>query len=92
MIELKTMTNKPKSDEQAATTSINFEESINALEDLVNALENGDLSLEESLSTFEKGIRLTKECQQQLTTAEQKIALLTGDDDNMTAVEFATDK
>jgi len=86
------MTNKPTNDDQKAATSINFEESINALEDLVNALENGDLSLEESLSTFEKGIRLTKECQQQLTTAEQKIALLTGDDDNMTAVEFATDK
>jgi exodeoxyribonuclease VII small subunit len=86
------MTNKQTKDDQTAVTSINFEESINALEDLVNALENGDLSLEESLSTFEKGIRLTKECQQQLTTAEQKIALLTGDDDNMTSVEFATDK
>ena len=66
MIELKTMTNKPKSNDQKAATSINFEESINALEGLVNALENGDLALEESLSTFEKGIRLTKECQQQL--------------------------
>jgi exodeoxyribonuclease VII small subunit len=85
------MTDKPKSNEQAIDTSINFEESINALEALVNALENGELSLEESLTTFEKGIRLTKECQQQLTTAEQKIALLTGDSDSMASVAFTTE-
>ena len=85
------MTNKPKSNEQAVDTNINFEESIHALEELVNALENGDLSLEESLTTFEKGIRLTKECQQQLTMAEQKIALLTSDSDSMDSVTFTTE-
>jgi len=85
------MTNKPKNNEQAVDTNINFEESINALENLVNALENGDLSLEESLTTFEKGIRLTKECQQQLTMAEQKIALLTSDSDSMDSVAFTTE-
>ncbi|MFT6221472.1 MAG: exodeoxyribonuclease VII small subunit [Candidatus Endobugula sp.] len=85
------MTNNLKSNEQAVDTSINFEDSIHALEELVNALENGDLSLEESLTTFEKGIRLTKECQQQLTTAEQKIALLTGDSDSMASVAFTTE-
>ncbi len=85
------MTNNQKSDEQAIDTRINFEDSINALEDLVNVLENGELSLEESLSTFEKGIRLTKECQQQLTMAEQKIALLTGEGDSMSSVAFTTE-
>jgi exodeoxyribonuclease VII small subunit len=86
------MTNKPKSEDQTVGNNINFEESINALEGLVNALENGELSLEESLTTFEKGIRLTKECQQQLTMAEQKIALLTGDGDSMDSVAFTTEQ
>jgi exodeoxyribonuclease VII small subunit len=88
---LNNITNNQKSDEQAIDTRINFEDSINALEDLVNVLENGELSLEESLSTFEKGIRLTKECQQQLTMAEQKIALLTGEGDSMSSVAFTTE-
>ena len=71
--------------------NLSFEESIDALEKLVNSLEEGDLSLEESLDAFEKGIRLTKECQQQLSVAEQKVALLSGDGDDMQLVEVDTD-
>ena len=66
----------------------NFEASINELEKMVDALETGDLSLEESLSAFEKGIKLTKECQEQLTIAEQKVAMLVGDGDDLALVDF----
>ena len=43
--------------------SVGFEQSLNELQALVERLESGDLSLEESLSTFEQGISLTRECQ-----------------------------
>lgn len=66
----------------------NFEESIHELEALVNALESGDLPLEESLAVFEKGIKLTKECQQQLSAAEQKVQQLIGDEENMQLIDF----
>ena len=68
--------------------NLSFEESIEALEELVNSLEEGDLSLEDSLEAFEQGIKLTKECQQQLSVAEQKVALLTGDGDDMQLVDI----
>ncbi|MDP0561196.1 MAG: exodeoxyribonuclease VII small subunit [Candidatus Endonucleobacter sp. (ex Gigantidas childressi)] len=53
-----------------------FEKSLSDLESLVQKIESGDLSLEESLSSFEKGIRLTLECQKALEKAEQKVQLL----------------
>lgn len=56
--------------------SFQFEESLARLEGLVEQMEDGDLSLEESLKAFEKGIKLTRECQQALKQAEQKIQLL----------------
>ncbi|ODS22827.1 exodeoxyribonuclease VII small subunit [Candidatus Endobugula sertula] len=65
-----------------------FEESINELEALVNALETGELSLEESLSTFEKGIKLTKACQLQLNQAKQKVSLLIGEGENIHLVDY----
>ncbi len=54
-----------------------FEESLANLETLVEDLEAGELPLEEALKAFERGIRLTRECQQALQEAEQKVALLT---------------
>ncbi|MCK9504783.1 MAG: exodeoxyribonuclease VII small subunit [Porticoccaceae bacterium] len=56
--------------------TINFEQSIDELESLVEALESGTLSLEDSLKAFEKGVRITRECQDALKEAEQKISLL----------------
>lgn len=53
-----------------------FEASLKNLEDMVNALEKGDLSLEDSLKTFEEGIKLTQTCQKALTEAEQRIEQL----------------
>jgi len=56
--------------------SFNFESSLNELEKLVEALENGDLSLEQSLQDFERGINLTRACQNALTDAQQKVQIL----------------
>ncbi len=55
---------------------INFEKTLVELEQLVEKMEQGDLSLEESLKCFERGIALTKSCQQALTEAEQKVQIL----------------
>ena len=54
-------------------TKINFEESLSELETLVEEMEQGNLSLEDSLQRFEKGISLTTECQQALQSAELKV-------------------
>ena len=56
-----------------AKKKINFEKSLSDLETLVEEMEQGDLSLEESLKRFEKGIGLTTDCQQALQSAELKI-------------------
>lgn len=62
--------------------SFNFEEALEELEALVTSMEEGELSLEESLQTFEKGIKLTRECQSALKKAEQKVQVLLDDSGN----------
>jgi exodeoxyribonuclease VII small subunit len=61
------------------TQKINFETSIAALEELVEKMEGGEFSLEESLQQFERGISLARACQQALREAEQKVQQLTKD-------------
>jgi exodeoxyribonuclease VII small subunit len=56
--------------------STNFEATIAELESLVEEMEQGDISLEESLKKFERGIELTRTCQQALQEAEQKVQML----------------
>jgi exodeoxyribonuclease VII small subunit len=53
-----------------------FEDSLAELEQLVTQLEQGDISLEESLKSFERGVNLTRTCQQALQEAEQKVQIL----------------
>lgn len=53
-----------------------FESSMEELEKLVEQMEQGDISLEESLKAFERGIKLTRTCQQALQEAEQKVQIL----------------
>lgn len=57
-------------------TAADFEQSLGSLQALVERLESADLSLEESLSAFEQGVTLTRECQQALAQAEQKVQQL----------------
>ena len=53
-----------------------FEKALAELESLVERLEAGDLSLEESLKDFERGVSLTRACQKALAEAEQKVQIL----------------
>ncbi|MEW8014712.1 MAG: exodeoxyribonuclease VII small subunit [Candidatus Sedimenticola endophacoides] len=57
-------------------TEPSFEEALAELEALVDELEQGDLTLESSLHHFERGVELTRTCQQALQEAEQKIQIL----------------
>ena len=54
-------------------TDINFEKALEELEGIVEDLESGDLSLENSLKSFEKGIKLARQCQEQLSKAELQV-------------------
>jgi len=59
--------------------NLNFEDSLTKLEGIVDALEDNDVSLEESVKKFEEGIKLVKDCQKQLKEAELKVNKLMGD-------------
>lgn len=53
-----------------------FEKKLKRLEEIVTKMEDGDLALDKSLEMFEEGIKLSRECQTQLTSAEKKIQKL----------------
>lgn len=57
-------------------TELDFESSLETLESLVERMESGELSLEDSLSAFEQGIQLTKNYQKALKEAEQRVKIL----------------
>jgi exodeoxyribonuclease VII small subunit len=59
------------------STPPTFEQALTELESIVDSLEKGDMSLEESLTAFERGIGLTRTCQQALDAAEQRVRILT---------------
>ena len=65
--------------------SIDFEQSLADLQALVERLENGELSLEDSLAAFEQGIALTRDCQGALAQAEQKVQILLERDGELAA-------
>jgi exodeoxyribonuclease VII small subunit len=58
------------------TAEKSFETSLAELEGIVEQLEAGDLPLERSLELFEQGVRLSRECQKRLETAERKVEVL----------------
>lgn len=72
----------------AKAKKIDFEQSLTQLEGLVEQLEDRELSLEQSLKAFEDGVKLTRECQQALTEAEQKVQLLMERNGELEATEF----
>lgn len=61
---------------KSKTDSFDFEKALEDLEELVSSMEEGELSLEESLKAFETGIKLTRDCQSALKTAQQKVQIL----------------
>ncbi|MBV1911364.1 MAG: exodeoxyribonuclease VII small subunit [Kangiellaceae bacterium] len=64
-----------------------FESQLAALEEIVNHLEKGDLPLDESLTQFEKGVKLTAECQSILNEAEQKVSILSNNEQDLEEFE-----
>jgi len=66
--------NASKIDE--ALKTITFETALEELQGVVKKLENGELSLEQALQQFERGIKLTRACQERLIAAEQKVEIL----------------
>lgn len=66
-----------KKKEDSGAEDINFEAAMAELETLVAQMEDGDLSLDESLKAFERGIMLTRQCQQALSRAELRVQALT---------------
>ena len=65
--------------------NMDFESALAELENLVNQLEEGDLSLEQSLKSFERGVQLVRAGQQRLSQAEQQVQILLHHDDEQLA-------
>lgn len=61
--------------------STKFEDALSELETIVESLESGEQSLEASLEKFERGVSLSRFCQQSLSEAEQKVKILLADAD-----------
>jgi exodeoxyribonuclease VII small subunit len=83
----------PTGDKNAleATPVAEFERSLDELEQLVAKLEHGDLSLDDSLKAFERGVALYRNCQTALDQAELKVKLLLDPDDPASGVPFEPD-
>lgn len=75
--------NKPRSKAAPATDAgadpvIDLEKSLGELEAIVEQLESGELPLDKSLKEFERGVRLSRQCQGALKDAEQRVQVLMG--------------
>lgn len=68
--------------------NMDFEEAMKKLEEIANELENNELSLEESISKFEEGMELSKQCNEIIEKAEKKITILLKNDENMREEDF----
>ena len=74
------------------TEEIRFEDALTRLEEIVEKLEEGDLPLEESLSAFEEGIKLSRICAKLLNEAERKVEILIkGEDGQLITEQFEED-
>lgn len=80
------MAKKPSQD---ASSVASFEQSLAELEKLVEQMEHGEMSLEQSLSAYENGVRLYRQCQGALEAAELRVRLLSDPDRPEAATDFA---
>jgi exodeoxyribonuclease VII small subunit len=69
-----------------------LEKSLQELETVVERLESGELPLEQALKEFEKGVKLTRQCQVALKEAEQKVEILLKKTDDAEPVPFDADE
>jgi len=67
---------------------LDYEAAVTELESLVERLEQGDISLEDSLKLYESGVLLTRDCQEALNAAEQKVQMLLEQSGQNTLVDF----
>ena len=70
---------KKHPENESEGTNVDFESALEELENLVSKMESGELSLDDSLKAFERGIELTRTCQSTLEAAELRIQMLTKD-------------
>ncbi len=63
-------------EKKTTAKKISYEEALGALSEIVQRLESGEAPLEESLALFEKGVKLTKHCNEILDKAELKIKIV----------------
>ena len=80
---------KPSSDKPGRVAQ--FEQSLDELEQLVAKMEQGDLGLDDSLKSFERGIGLYRQCQTALEQAELRVKLLTDPADPDSARDYPTE-
>jgi len=71
--------------------NLTFEESLCELERIVSDLEQGDVSLDDALKQFERGIKLVRNSQGKLEQAQQKVAILLQEDENASLATYATE-
>ena len=62
------------------TNKFNFNKGLLQLEEIINKMESGELSLEDSLKYFEEGVKIHRQCHTALTDAEQRISILSEND------------
>jgi exodeoxyribonuclease VII small subunit len=62
------------------TNKFNFNKGLLELEEIINKMESGELSLEDSLKYFEEGVKIHRQCHTALTDAEQRISVLSEND------------
>ena len=72
--------------------NLTFEESLCELERIVSELEQGDVSLDDALKQFERGIKLVRNSQGKLKQAQQKVAILMADDENASLTPFSPEE
>jgi exodeoxyribonuclease VII small subunit len=91
-----TVNSTPRKNSADEAAAADFERSLAELETIVDKLEQGDLSLDESLRHFERGVQLTRICQSALKQAEHKVDILLrksgGEPGQLEAVPFDADE
>lgn len=70
----------------------NFEKNLEELEKIVELMEAGDITLEDALQHFERGVKLTRACQDALKNAEQRVNILMENNENSTLQDFDPEK
>ena len=83
---------REKHPDMAKKKAVSFEESLTELEELVKKMDSGELSLEESLTAFENGIGLIRNCQSALQSAEQKVQMLVEKNGELNTEAFEEDE